>query len=410
MNTKNLIFICIIVNILEWYNFSIYAFLAPIIGEIFFSSYNLKINLLKVFFIFFLSFLIRPIGSIFFSKLSLYKNKIYSVKISILLMGFSTLLIGLLPQNKNYTYLTITLLILLRLIQGFSAGGELPLSACYIYENSSNNNRRFFCSLVSASSIIGILFCLLTTTLLFFLLSKNQIVNWGWRILFIFGGLITLSFVYFAKNRLFANDQNEIKTLNHISIKSIIKNNFSIIWKITLVYSFVQISFYVLFVWITSYLSVYVNVPNKIVHAIGFFGMLILALSILLWGYFARTISKKKIIIFSILSIILLIYPAFYIINNKNYYMIILIIAILAICKGGIDSVMIELMGDIFPNNIRSFGIGIIFTLTSTLFGGTSPFLCSYLIDKTGYILSPIFIIITSGLIALFSACKNISK
>ena len=397
VNIKKIVYIGFLGNIFEWYDFSVYAFLAPVIGKVFFSSSDPKISLLKTFFIFSLSFLIRPLGSIFFGSLGDRVGRAYSLKISLFLMGIPTVLIGLLPTYNSIGIISVILLIILRLIQGFAAGGELPGSACYVYETSDLKNRSFFCSFIAASAMLGVLCGSLVATTAFFIFDDRQMTDFAWRIPFLLGSAI-LVFLYYVRNQLM--DECFVKK-EVAPVTKLIKNEYKAVLKIIILYAFVQTSFYPLFVWLPSYLNVYLGFSSKTAFSLGSIGMALLVIFTLLWGYVAKRIGRKKMILFSIISIMLLAYPAFVVFNHKSLPMILAALFMLALCKGCMDSVMVELMGDSFTSSVRCSGISISFTLAAALFGGTTPTICGYLINKTGYLFSPVILLIVVGILAL---------
>ena len=400
MSMKKIVSIGFFGNIFEWYDFSIYAFMAPVIGRVFFSSSDPKIELLKTFFIFSLSFLIRPVGSIFFGSLGDRVGRAYSLKLSFFLMGVPAVFIGLLPSYSSFGITTVVLLVILRLIQGFAAGGELPGSACYVYELSDNKNQNFFCSFVAASSMLGVLSGSVVATLSFFIFDDKQMVSWAWRIPFLLGSVI-LVFLYYVRKQL--TDENFVKTEESPVVK-LIKTEYKSVLKVITFYAFIQTSFYLLFVWMPSYLSVYLGFSHKTAFLLGTLEMSLHIALTLFFGYIAEKIGRKKLILYSIFSIMLFSYPAFVALNHKSLPLIILALSSFALSMACINGVMIKLMGDLFTSNVRCSGVSISFTLATAIFGGTAPTICSYLINKTGNTFSPVFFIVAVCLLALPAA------
>ncbi len=397
MSTKKIVSIGFLGNVFEWYDFSIYAFMAPVISKIFFSSSDPKIGLLKTFFIFSLSFLIRPLGSIFFGSLGDRRGRAYSLKISLFIMGIPTILIGLLPTYSGLGTISVVALVVLRLIQGFAAGGELPGSACYIYELSDVKKRNFFCSFVAASSVLGVLCGSVVATTSFFIFDDAQMTGWAWRLPFLIGSVI-LVFLYYVRKLLI--DENFVREESS-PVANVIKYEYKSILKIIALYAFVQISFYTLFVWFPSYLNVYLGFSRKVAFLLGSIEIGLLVIFTLIIGYFAKEIGRKKLIILSIVSIIIISYPAFSILQYKCLPLILAMLTIIALCKACIDSVMVELMGDSFPKSVRCSGTGISFTLATAIFGGTAPIINGYLINTTGLLFAPIIVLAVVGLLAL---------
>lgn len=398
--TKQAIFVGFLGNVVEWYDFSIYAYLAYVLSNVFFGAKDRKIALLEVFLVFSLSYLIRPIGSIYFGYIGDKIGRSTALKISLFLMAIPTIFIGILPSYNKIGVLSTILLIILRAIQGFAAGGELPCSACYLYETSPKNKRNFHCSFVAASSMLGVLFGSLIVSILVMIFPEDIMRSWGWRIPFLLGFPIFI-FIYYVRKNL-----EETKSFKNVESKenlllNVVKCRIAII-QIFSLYAFISISFYLLFVWMPSYLKVFLEISSNIVFISNTIGLFALIIFTLLFGFTAERIGMKKLIIFSIFSIAVLTYPMFlWLTSTKGIYAIIFIPIIFAICLGCIDGVIMSTMGNLFSTNIRCTGISVSFTFANAIFGGTAPTMCSYLINKTGNNLSPVFFLITACLIAL---------
>lgn len=384
-------------NVLEWYDFSIYAFMTPVIGKVFFSSSDPKIGLLKALVVFSISFFIRPLGSVFFGSMGDRFGRAYALKISLFLMGVPAILIGLLPSYANFGVTAVILLVILRIIQGFAAGGELPASACYVYEISDDKNKNFFCSFVAASAILGVLSGSIVTTVTFFIFNDATIISWAWRLPFLLGSVI-LVFLYYIRNQLMVDDF--VKQEKNPLI-SLVRNEYKPMAKIIALYAFTQTAFYLLFVWLPSYLNVYLGFSSRMAFLLGSISMALLVVFNLLCGYAERRIGRKKMILFGIVSIMLLSYPAFVILSYRSVPLILMVIFVLSLSKACIDSVMVKYMGDSFPSGVRCSGISISFTLATAIFGGIAPTLSSYLINVTGNLFSPVILLVITGLLAL---------
>lgn len=404
-NVKKIITIGFLGNVLEWYDFSVYAFLAPVIGKVFFYADDPKVGLLKTFLVFSLSFFARPLGSIFFGSLGDRKGRAYSLKISLFLMGVPTIFIGLLPGYGSFGFISVFFLVVLRLIQGFAAGGEMPGNACYVYETADEKNRTFFCSFVAASGVLGVLSGSVVATLSFFIFSEAEMIDWAWRIPFLLGSGI-LIFLYYIRNKLV--DECFVREPGN-PLTKLIKKEYVSVFKVVVLYAFVQVSFYLFFVWMPSYLKVYLGYSSKTAFLLGSIGIGFLVIFTLFFGYIAKYVGRKRLILFGIISMLLLSYPAFLVLKYKFLPLVLLVIFSFALVKAAMDSVMVELMGDLFSKGVRCSGTSISFAIAA-LFGGIAPTICGYLINKTGYVFSPLFFLLFVGLIAMFVAFTVKSK
>ena len=407
MKLKKIFLISFFGNAFEWYDFAIFAYLATFLGIVFFPKSNEKLALMQVFLVFFISYRARPIGSIIFGHIGDKIGRGISLKYSLFLMGIPSFLIAFIPINSSYIFYSVSIFIFLRLIQGIAAGGELPGSICYAYETSSDNEKNFMSSAVIAGSMLGMLSGSLIATILSCTLKTEQIINWGWRIPFFIGGFI-LIFLYYIRNGISCNKETFYEKIN--PLKYAIKNEYKSIAIIVMLYCFIQTSFYILFVWLPSYLNIYLNLARTESLVASSFGLSMLILFTLFFGYTANFFGKKKMVLYSAVVMILFSYPAFILIGFKNIQLIFFIIFIFALILGCCEGASASIMCDIFPKKIRCTGISVAFTLSSAVFGGGTPVLCSYLINKTGYTLIPVFLLFfasIAGLIAFYMLKNN---
>ena len=142
MHNKNLILITTTANIFEWYEFSIMGFLSIVLGVLFFNSSSTFMSTIQGLSIFLVSYLIRPIGGIYWSKFIQYHGRVKTLKITIIIMAIPTVIIGILPTYKDIGVYSTFFLIILRIIQGFGAGGELPITAIYIIKQPINLSKK----------------------------------------------------------------------------------------------------------------------------------------------------------------------------------------------------------------------------------------------------------------------------
>jgi MFS transporter, MHS family, proline/betaine transporter len=398
--TKEMLLVGFLGNIAEWYDFSVYAYFAIAIGQVFFGTSNVTTALIQAFFVFSMSFLIRPFGSVFFGYIADKFGRGKSLKMSLLVMAIPTVLIGVLPTYKEWGLVATFLLIILRLIQGFAAGGELPVSACYLYEASANykNKRGFFCSFVIVSSLLGTFLGSFIAYILNILMAKKAMLTWGWRVPFLVGFIMFFVILWIRKN-VMVKDAIKDNGKKENLFRELLKYKMSVISVVGL-YAFLQTSLYILFIWMPSYLRVFVNVSGSIGLFGSSIGLFVLAICTLLFGYLSDYIRPRTLIIFSVISISILAYPLFLLLS-QHHSMIVWVQLIFALCLGAIDGVVILVIGGLFKSNVRCLGMSVGSTFSSSIFGGLAPTLCNYVINRTGNVMFPVFLLVVVGIIAL---------
>lgn len=387
-------------NVFEWYDFSVFAYLAVALGKVFFPSSTMEMVVLKSFAVFSISYLIRPLGSVAFGMLGDKKGRAYALKLSMLLMAAPAFFIGLLPGFSTGGIFSIVALIALRLLQGFAAGGELPGSACYLYE-ASDKYRALFCSFISASSMFGVLCGSLATTLLYFFFQEEEIVAWAWRIPFLSSALVVAFLCYIRKDI----KDSRSRTCEQKPLRFLARNQRKALGIVIAFSIFTSVSFYLLFVWMPSYLRIYLDFSSTDSLLLSTVGLTLLIFFTIALSLVAKKIGEKNLIIFSILSIMLIAYPAFVLLGYKSLTITYCILIVFAFCLGSIDSVIMKITGDLFLEQVRCSGISIGFTIPTAIFGGLAPSLCGYLIYKTGWTLSPVMFLIFAAIAGLVAAC-----
>ena len=189
---RNVILAVTFGNLLEWYEIYLYVYWSPVIAKLFFPPEAEKINLSRTFLIFAVGFLARPLGGLFFGRLGDSIGRKKAFILSLVMMTIPTILTGFLPTYGQVGILAPVFLTCIRFLQSFPAGGELPGAICYLYECSEIHRRRYSCSWAFFGVLSGLLFSTTECFILEILLSQKDLITWGWRISFLFGGIIGL--------------------------------------------------------------------------------------------------------------------------------------------------------------------------------------------------------------------------
>jgi MHS family proline/betaine transporter-like MFS transporter len=187
-------------NIVEWYDFALYGYMASIISTLFFPQGNEVASLIATYGIFAAGFLMRPLGSAAFGWLGDAAGRSITMLISVSFMAFPTFILGVLPTYEHIGLLAPVLLIIVRLIQGLSVGGEFSSSVTYLVETAPEGRRGEAGSWANVGSLIGMLMGSGAASLITNLLPEAELQAWGWRLPFLFGGLIGLGAIFLRRN------------------------------------------------------------------------------------------------------------------------------------------------------------------------------------------------------------------
>ncbi|MFH1795412.1 MAG: MFS transporter [Pseudomonadota bacterium] len=182
---KKVIFASSLGTVFEWYDFYLYGSLAAFIGATFFSQYPEATRNIFALLAFAAGFLVRPFGALVFGRIGDMVGRKYTFLVTILIMGLSTFLVGLLPGSASIGIAAPIILIALRMLQGLALGGEYGGAATYVAEHAPDNRRGFYTSWIQTTATLGLFLSLLVILAVQTLLSKEDFASWGWRIPFL---------------------------------------------------------------------------------------------------------------------------------------------------------------------------------------------------------------------------------
>ncbi len=393
-------------NVLEWYDFVVYGFLAVIIGELFFPSSDPMVSLLKSFGVFAVGFVMRPVGAILFGHIGDKYGRKKALTISIIMMAVSTTAIGLLPTYAQIGILAPTLLVILKLLQGLSVGGEYTTSVSFIVEHAPQDKRGLFGSVGILGAVVGILLGSASGAVITKILPEEDLYAWGWRVLFFTGILLGLVGYYVRKNidetpKFMELEYEELIDQN--PVLDVFKKAYKEFIKTFSLSTFQAVGFYTIFVYIANHLAVFVKFPKSTALTINTISMIILAVLIPFFGWLSDKIGRKPIILASTGLTIILAYPLFKFISSGSVENALIGQILFAIVVAGFMSILPTTLVEIFPTQIRNSGYSIGYNLPFAIFGGTAPLIATYLIKVTGNINSPAFYLIFAATIAFLA-------
>jgi MHS family proline/betaine transporter-like MFS transporter len=412
-DTTKLVKVGFAANILEWYDFAIYGYLVVMMGQNFLASDHAVMQTVYAYALFSISYLARPLGSFFYGYLGNTIGRGHALKSSLLTMAIPTALIGFLPTYHQVGALATVGLLILRFIQGFAAGGELPMSACYVFESAPAKYRSFLCSTVSAGSSIGLLLSSAVATFLFKYFDSRELLDWAWRIPYLLSVPIAF-WIFYVRSAI--EQQPALLTEEQKSATSTetIGKQFALMFEgikshvlpLMLLVAFMEVCVYVLLFWMPTYLSQFLAVPIAMAQSTNTIMLAIYIGFSLMSGYLSRFVGYKRLLIFHISAILLCTYPLFKALQGSNYTTLLGVHIAFAWLLSGVVAVMMETLGSTFDKEVRAFGMSITHTLSATFFGGTAPLICTYFTHKTGLILFPAFYMMGFAGLALILALR----
>ncbi len=388
---KNIALSGMIGNVLEWYDFTLYGYLAIVLSKLFFPSENEFVSLIASFGAFAVGFLFRPIGSFLFGYIGDKYGRKKALLISIFLMAFPTFLIGLLPTYHDIGILAPILLTILRILQGLSTGGEYTTSVSFVVEHSPSDKRGFFGSINLLGAVIGIMFGSLTGAFLNYFFSPEELSSYGWRIGFLFGIVLAFIGIYIRKNTsetpifLAIEEGNRVK---NPLIKTFIHHPKEFL--ISIIFSSLQgVAFFLLFVYMPTFYTKFLHIPQAKALFINSFAMLVLTVLIPIMAYLSDKIGRKPFLMISTLLYSLFSIFLFKLIITGNENLIIFAHVSFAVISSLFMSILPTFLTETFPADIRNSAFSVGYNISLAIFGGTVPMVATYLILKTGILESP---------------------
>jgi len=394
----------VIGNILEWYDFAVYGYLASTISGLFFPSGDRIASLLATYLVFGVGFVMRPVGSLLFGVYGDRHGRRKALSAVIFLMAVSTFAIGLLPTYDKAGVLAPILLVVARLLQGLSAGGEWGGSTAYIVEYAPEGRRGFVGSWQQFSVGGGFLLGSLCATVLSFTLSPEALASWGWRVPFLLGILVgglgaymrwrlpdTPKFSEIAQQRAVAATpladavrQYPRETLTAFGIT--LHNT---------------VAYYISLIYMTGYLIDVGKLPKPTAQLIGTICLAVFVTLIPFAGMLSDRLGRRPQLMASCIGFALLGYPFFLLGSSGRVELAflaqLLMVVFLSLYAGSCPAAYAEL----FPTRVRYTALSIGYNIAVAIFGGFAPFIATWLIKATGNPLAPAFYVIAAAVITL---------
>jgi MHS family proline/betaine transporter-like MFS transporter len=391
-------------NVLEWYDFAVFGFVAPFMSKQFFPASDKTSALIQTFGVFAAGYLARPIGGVLFGQIGDRLGRKRALQLSVALMAIPTSLITILPTHEQVGLLAPILLIALRLLQGLSVGGELIGSSTYLVEVGEVNRRASSGSWSFFGAVLGNLLGSGVAALIHHLLSDAQIDAWGWRIPFL-GGLAIGVVGWQMRSGLaetaeFIELQRSGKTERRPAIQSLTETPLRVL-QVAGIVLFFGAAFYTLFIWMPTYLMNFVKPPINDALLLNTLAITLMLVLMLPAGRLADRIGYKAVIALSILGLALTIYPLFRWIDSGSRAAVILAMGVFAVLLSGSQAAVPVAMAELFPPRLRYSGTAIGYNLALALFGGTAPLVATWLIAKTGDLAAPAWYLTVLAIVSL---------
>lgn len=405
---KKYIFSIVVGNALEWYDFAIFGYFAPIFSKQFFPSSSVYTSLISTFAVFAVGFLSRPLGAYFFGKLGDQLGRKRALLLSMLLIAFSTSLMGILPTYDHIGIAAPLLLTFLRILQGVSLGGEFTSSLTFIIEHAPESRKGLAGAWTYAGGFLGSVFGMVVGTIMTLFTTSEQLYSWGWRIPFLLGIIIAFFGYYLrykvAETPAFLHLKNT-KSIEASPFSKVVKyNSIEILQVIGILLPNTVWSY--LFVFIPAYLTDVKHWDFKLALIVNLIPSVLLLILVPLAGYLSDIFGVKKIILSGLMLLIIFSPLSFQVFSEGIFINIVLMQMVNSFFFALSYAPTAALLSDLFPTRLRNTGIAISYHIATGVFGGMTPLILTTLTSMFSITVGPTLWIIASGLIGIATLTK----
>ncbi len=373
-------------NALEMYDFQIFGYYAVAIAATFFPSGSEFASLMFSLSTFGAGFLMRPLGAIILGAYIDHRGRRAGLLLTLALMGFGTLAIACLPGYALLGLAAPLLVLIGRLVQGFSAGVELGGVSVYLSEIAPANRKGFYVSWQSASQQVAVMFAALLGIALTATLSASQMSRFGWRIALL-AGCSLLPLLLFLRRSL--QETAEFLARPRRSTTSAIVKTLAANWRLvvlgTMLSTMTTVCFYMVTAYTPTFGSAVLHLAatgNLVVTlCVGACNFAVLPLS----GALSDRIGRRPILYACTIVALLTAYPALlWLVSAPSFTRLLLVELWLSVLYAGYNGAMAVYLTEIMPAEVRTSGFSLAYSLATAIFGGFTPAICTYLIHVTG--------------------------
>ncbi|HBC81056.1 MAG TPA: proline/glycine betaine transporter ProP [Escherichia sp.] len=398
-------------NAMEWFDFGVYGFVAYALGKVFFPDANPSVQMIAALGTFSVPFLIRPLGGLFFGMLGDKYGRQKILAITIVIMSISTFCIGLIPSYESIGIWAPILLLVCKMAQGFSVGGEYTGASIFVAEYSPDRKRGFMGSWLDFGSIAGFVLGAGVVVILSTVVGEENFLDWGWRIPFFLAAPLGLFGLYIRlkleETPAFKDHMDKQEALEHSKpqltlIQMLNKHRKQILKCIGLVLVF-NVSNYMLTSYMPSYLTSVLGMSELTGLLLVMVIMFVMMPLTLAWGYWTDRIGRRPVIALGAAGLVLLAIPSFMLIGSGNMLAVFGGLVILGVLHTCFSGTMPATLPALFVTDIRYSALAIGFNLSVSLFGGTTPLVTAWLVDTTHNVMMPAYYMMGAGIIGLIT-------
>src|SRR5437016_4098600 len=373
-------------NFLEMYDFMVFGYYAQAIGKAFFPSGNAFLSLMLSLMTFGAGFLMRPLGAIVLGAYTDHRGRRAGLILTLTLMSVGIFSIAFTPGYATIGLLAPLLVLIGRLLQGFSAGMELGGVSVYLSEIATPGHKGFYVSWQSGSQQVAVMFAAFVGVVLSSFLTPEKMTAWGWRVpLFLGCGIIPFLF----RLRRSLQDTNEFVARNNRPTTSELFRSLTASWSAVLIGTMMVTMTTVSFYMITAYTPTFGDAVLHLATVDGLIVTLCVGASNLFWlpvmGALSDRIGRRPLLVVFTFLMLVTAYPAMlWLVREPTFARLLAVELWLSFLYGRYNGAMVVFLTEIMPIDVRTSGFSLAYSLATAVFGGFTPAISTYLIHFTG--------------------------
>ena len=380
-------------NVLEWYDFTVYGFLAPTIALHFFPSENKLAAILSAFAVLAVGYAARPVGSVIFGHIGDRIGRKPALILSVLLMGAGSLAIAMLPTYEQIGIMAAILLVAIRVVQGISVAGEYTASGVLLVEQAGPGHKARAGAWIAFAMMWG---CVLGSAVpagLSSILTEQQMSDWGWRIPFALGAAVAL-FSAVLRRDLKETLSDSAREIAGSPVWQSLKNHFRLIFQMVLLLIPTAVIYFVIYVYAVSFLGAEPGFSSARALDITTANLIVMALFVPICGWAADRFGLRPVFLVSAIGTFLLVGPCWWLMHREGILPVFVGQFGLTLTSTAGWALSITALTLMAPAHLRCSVVALGYNFCLAIFGGTTPMVATYLVHRTGDDFAPVYYVV----------------
>ncbi|MFD2467738.1 MFS transporter [Amycolatopsis silviterrae] len=394
-------------NFIEWYEFVLYGYFASTIAKLFFPAGDATAALLLTFALFGVSFVVRPLGGVVFGYIGDRHGRRGALAAIILMISVGTALMAVVPPYASIGVAAPILILVLRLVQGLSAGGEWTGAVAYVIETAPAGRRAYYGSWQTITIVLGMMAASLSALLFTEVLSPAALLSWGWRVPFLIALPIGLVGLYLRLKldetpefaRIAAADAHE-----RTPLRATLRHDWRSILRVAGLVCSPTMCTYVLLVYGPTFLVTDLEVPPAQAKLAGFAAMAVLMVVTVVFARWCDRVGRKPFLVAGAIWVLVTAPLGFLLLHQTSFGFLIAGLGIVVIGEALMLAPQPAVFAELFPTERRYSGLGIGYNLGVVLFGGAGPLVATAIVEATHSTYAPAGYLAFGALVSLIAA------